>query len=112
MKPIYNKALQGGRASEPKLMELAWSTVGFEELVKKVELKDVGLNWFELKSSLLKYLKDLFSKKCIAATHLLVFMIADERPYKSLTDAKLRELEVQLEDAMRRNGMTVVMCQC
>jgi len=53
-------------------------------------------------------------------------MIADERrnhkpyaipvhflPYKSLTDAKLRELEVQLEDAMRRNGMTVVgMCQC
>ena len=134
----YNKALQGGRASEPKLMELAWSTVGFEEFVKKVwgfqlELKDVGqegggvgLNWFELKSSLLRYLNDLFSKKRIAATHLLVFMIADERrnrkpyaipvrflPYKSLTDAKLRELEVQLEDAMRRNGMIAVgMCQC
>lgn len=57
----YNKALQSGKASEPKLMELAWSTVGFEELVKKVksfqlELKDigqegggvVGLNLFEL----------------------------------------------------------------
>ena len=133
----YNKALQGGKASESKLMELAWSTVGFEELVKKVrsfqlELKDVGqeggggvgLNLFELKSSLLRYLKDLFSKKRIAATHLLVFMIADERrnrkpyaipvrflPYKSLTDAKLRDLEVQLEEAMRRNGLTVVgMC--
>ena len=43
----YNKALQGGELSEPKLMELAWSTVGFEELVKKVqsfqlEVKDVG----------------------------------------------------------------------
>ena len=135
----YNKALYGGKASEPKLMELAWSTVGFEELVKKVrsfqlELKDVGqkgggsvgLNLFELKSSLLSYLKDLLSKKRIAATHFLVFTIADERrnrkpyaipvrflPYKSLTDAKLRELEVQLEEAMRGNGMTVVgMCQC
>ena len=84
------------------------------------------MNLFELKLSLLSYLKDLFSKKRIAATHLLVFMIADEwrnrkpyaipvrfLPYKSLTDAKLRELEVQLEEAMRGNGMTVVgMCQC
>jgi len=85
-----SEALQRARASEPKLMELAWSTVGFRELVKKVqgfqlELKDVGQeggivgsNWFELKYSLLGYLKDLFSKKRIAATHLLVFMIADE----------------------------------
>lgn len=135
----YNKALQGGKASESKLMELAWSSVGFEELVKKVrgfqlELKDVGhegaaaagVNLFELKSSMLCYLKDLFSKKRIAATHLLVFMIADERrnrkpyaipvrflPYRSLTDAKLRELEVQLEEVMRSSGMTVIgMCQC
>ena len=29
-------------------------------------------------------------------------------PYKSLTDSKLRELELQLEDAMRSTGMTVV----
>jgi len=29
-------------------------------------------------------------------------------PYKSLTDFKLRELEVQLEDTMRSKGMTVV----
>ena len=136
----YNKALQGGKTSESKLMELAWSSVGFEELVKKVrgfqlELKDVGqegggaasgVDLFELKSKMLSYLKDLFSKKRIAATHLLVFMIADERrnrkpyaipvrflPYRSLTDAKLRELEVHLEEVMRSTGMTVVgMCQC
>ena len=43
----YNKALQSGKASESKLLELTWSSVGFEELVKKVrgfqlELKDVG----------------------------------------------------------------------
>ena len=57
---------------------------------------------------------------------ILVFMIADERrnrkpyaipvrflPYRSLTDAKLRELEVELEEVMRSTGMTVVgMCQC
>mgnify|MGYP002804495624 CR=1 FL=1 len=29
-------------------------------------------------------------------------------PYKSLTDGKLRELEIQVEDAMRAAGMTVV----
>ena len=80
-----------------------------------------GVNLHSLKSDLLKYLKDRFSKKRTAATHLLVFMIADElgnrkpyaipvrfMPYRSLTDAKLRELELQLEEAMRRIGMTVV----
>lgn len=75
---------------------------------------------------MLCYLKDLFSKKRIAATHLLVFMITDEHrnrkpyaipvrflPYRSFTDAKLRELEVELEEVMRSTGMTVVgMCQC
>ena len=30
----YNKVLQGGKASKSKLMELAWSSVGFEKLVK------------------------------------------------------------------------------
>ena len=80
-----------------------------------------GVDLFELKSSFLHYLKDLYSKKRIAASHLLIFMIADELrnrkpyaipvrflPYRSLTDGKLRELEVQLEEAMRGAGMTVV----
>ena len=74
-----------------------------------------------MKSNLLSYLKDLFSKKRVAASNLLVFMIADELrnrkpytipvrflPYESLTDSKLRELELQVEDAMRSSGMTVV----
>lgn len=135
----YSKALKGGKATEHKMMELSWSAVGFEELVKKVwgfqsDLNDFaqdgggdgdgeggGVNLFSLKSSLLQYLKDLYSKKRIAASHLLIFMIADELrnrkpyaipvqflPYRSLTDANLRELEVQLEEAMRREGMTVV----
>jgi hypothetical protein len=29
-------------------------------------------------------------------------------PYKSLTDSKLRDLELELEEAMRNAGMTVV----
>ena len=83
----YNKALQGGKASESKLMELAWSSAGFEELVKKVrcfqlKLKDVGhegggaaagADLFELKSNTLCYLEDLFSKKCIAICHSCAF---------------------------------------
>ena len=134
----YSKALQTAKSSERTMMDLAWSAVGFEELVKKVRSFQVEVNAFVqqggdgdgggtianlglMKSNLLSYLKDLFSKKRIAASHLLVFMIADELrnrkpyaipvrflPYKSLTDSKLRELELQLEDAMRSTGMTVV----
>ena len=74
-----------------------------------------------VKAELLGYVKGLLGKQRVAATHLLVFMIADElrnhkpyaipgrfMPYKSLTDAKLRELEGELEDVIRSAGMTVV----
>ena len=74
-----------------------------------------------LKSNMLSYLRDLFTKKRTAASHILVFMIADElynrkpyaipvrfMPYKSITDSKLRELSLQVEEAMRNVGMTVV----
>ena len=131
---VYSRALQGGRSSDHTLMELAWAVVGFEELVKKVRSFQVELGGFEqresggaidhlisLKSGLLAYLKDLYTKKRTAASHMLVFMIADElrnrkpyaipvrfMPYRSLTDSKLRELELQLEEAMRNMGMTVV----
>ena len=127
----YRKALQ---ATEHKMMELSWSAVGFEELVKKVrhfegDLKGfvqegggaAGVNLHSVKAKLLEYLKDLYSKKHTAASHLLVFMIADGlrnhkpyaisvrfMPYRSLTDAKMRQLELQLEEAMRCIGMTVV----
>lgn len=131
---LYSRAIQAGKTSEQKLMELSWSVVGFEKLVEKARNLQVELRTFlqgigtantggltSMISSLLTYLKDLFSKKRIAATHVLVFMISDElrnrkpyaipvrfMPYKSLTDSKLRELEVQLEEAMRNAGMTVV----
>ena len=115
-------------------MELAWAVVGFEELLKKVRSFQVELRVYEqresdgasaglifMKSGLLVYLKDLYTKKHTAASHMLVFMIADElrnrkpyaipvrfMPYRSLTDSKLRELELQLEEAMKNVGMRVV----
>ena len=116
---VYQRALQGGKATEQKTMELSWTAVGFEQLDKNVrgfqsDLKDLlqksgagstGVNLFLIKSSVLKYLKDLYLKKRIY--HLLVFMIAEElkncklypipvrfTPYKSLADAKLSELEI------------------
>ena len=131
---VYSRAILAGTSSEQKLMELSWSVVGFEKLVENGRNLQDELRTFmqgigsantggltSMLSSLLTYLKDLFSKKRIAATHVLVFMISDElrnrkpyalpvrfMPYKSLTDSKLRELEVQLEEAMRNAGMTVV----
>ena len=112
-------------------MELAWNVIGFEELLQKlVQLQsdlngvisgDNNVNLLSVKSNILSYLKGLYKKNRVAATHILVFMIADElrnrkpyavpvrfMPYKSITDGKLRQLELELEDVMRENGMTVV----
>ena len=127
----YNKAVEEGKTIEKTMMELAWNAAGYDELIKKVQALQHDLNMFvdgaedvdlnAVKLELLNYLKGLFSKKRVAATHLLVFMIADElrnhkpyaipvrfMPYMSLTDGKLRELEIQLENAMRSKGITVV----
>jgi hypothetical protein len=70
---------------------------------------------------MLQYYKDIFSKKRTAASYLLVFMISDElrnrKPYaipvrflslKSITDEKLRDLELEIEDSMKFNGMVPV----
>ncbi|KAK3716295.1 hypothetical protein QZH41_014574 [Actinostola sp. cb2023] len=74
-----------------------------------------------LKTRLIQYLKDLYSKQRKAATYLLVFMIADELrnakpyaipvrfiPYHSITDSKMRDLEDELERAITSIGITVV----
>ena len=127
----YTKVLNGCTSSEQSKMELAWNVIRFEELLQKlVQLQsdlngvisgDNNVNLLSVKSNILSYLKGLYSKKRVAATHILVFMIADElrnrkpyavpvrfMPYKSITDGKLRQLELELEDVMRANGMTVV----
>lgn len=115
---VYTNAVEGSRSSDQTMMELAWTVVGFEELIKIVRMFQVQLSAHKqmdddststdltsLKSHVLSYVKDLFTKKHSAASHILVFMIADElrkqKPYaipvrfmlyKSLTDSTLREL--------------------
>lgn len=68
-----------------------------------------------------KYSKDLYSKKRNAASHLLIFMIADEQrnmkpyaipvrflPYHSITDTMVRQLRNELKESMKSMGMTPV----
>lgn len=55
------------------------------------------------------YLKELFSKKRLAATHFKPYALhVRVLPYAFMTDSKLRELEVELRNAMVNLGMVVV----
>lgn len=116
-------------------MELSWDLTGYEELLKQAKkfenlleissaasVKETVLKLIgPLKLEFLSYLKGLYSKKRCAASHLMIFMIADEcrnrKPYavpvqflsyKSITDLKLRELELEVERAMNSLGMIVI----
>lgn len=75
----------------------------------------------EFKSSLKKYTKDLSMKKREVASHLMIFMIADELrnmkpyaipvrvlPYKSITDSMCRYLREEVRNVMTSIGMEVV----
>ena len=63
----------------------------------------------------------MFSKKREVAKHLMIFMVADERrdmkpsaipvralPFKSITDANVRQLHAELKLEMENLGMVVV----
>ena len=129
-KDAYEKVLQASRPSENTLMELSWNLIGFEELLKQnsefsQEITQVvnkhvsGQQQFvksaivKLSPRLLNYVKEVYTKKRSAATHLMIFMISDESrntkpyavpvrflPYHSITDNKLRQLQMEIEDAM------------
>ncbi len=127
-KKSYSAKLKQGSASEDSLFALAWSYEGIKTLtVMNRELKstactlqskmkcstaragtsniprDIAL----LRNSLLKYLQSLYSKKRNSASHMMVFMIADEMrnlkpyalpvqflPYHGVTDEKNPELMI------------------
>ena len=74
-----------------------------------------------LRKKLLEYLQQLFMKKREAAMHLMLFMISEEQrdmkpyavlvrtlPFKSITDAKVRELKDELVARMKDAGLTNV----
>lgn len=138
----YTDKLKQGNASEDSLFALAWSYEGFKTLtVMNKELKstvcslqsrmgcstvkggtgniptDIAL----LRNSLVKYLQSLYSKRRETASHMMVFMIADEKrnskpyavpvqflPYHGISDGKVRELTDNLRKVMVNMGMTVV----
>ena len=137
-KQEYAKAIDISGKRESTLMELAWNVTGFELLVQQGNAFKNELTLFiehikmgeqnkvtkclpHFKTKALQYLREFYTKKRSPATHLLVFMISDESrnrkpyanpvrfmPYHSLTDAKLRELEVEVESAMKSLEMNVV----
>lgn len=137
----YERRRLQSNASESALMGLAWNLVGFEGLQtlsselmsnikllvenlqapksrEKNEMKELKL----LKQKLLEYTKQLYTKKRTAASHLMVFMIADESrnmkpyavpvrvlPYASIKDEQLRELSDHLRMTMVGMGLVVGM---
>ena len=137
---MYEKHRRASNSSETVLIALAWDLVGFEDLLKEAacltalcnnlidvaSCQDFGLGSIQddlnnLQNDMAGYLKQLFSNMRVAATHLLVFIIADEArnvkpyvlpvrvlPYASMTDARLREFEAELRTAMINLGMVVV----
>lgn len=141
-KEEYEKALQVSSKRETTLMELAWNSTGYTELVKqatefraevtlylsclqKGEHSKVKKFLPPLTKKLLQYLHGVFTKRRNVASHLLIFMIADElrnhKPYavpvrfllyKSLTDVKLRDLQLEVENKMKSIGMDVVGKYC
>ena len=136
-KRTYEEKLEKSRSSDNLMMKLAWDVAGYEQLLVKAkefqkdfdsiadDLRlDVGgevRRLQKLEKNLLLYYKELYTKKRNPASHLLVFMIADElrntKPYaipiqfvpiKSITDQQIRLLEIEIEGAMKSIGMIPV----
>jgi hypothetical protein len=117
----YAKAIDISGKRESTLMELAWNVTGFELLVQQGNAFKNELTLFiehikmgeqnkvtkclpHFKTKAFQYLREFYTKKRSPATHLLVFMISDE----SRNQSKLRELEVEVESAMKSLEMNVV----
>lgn len=77
--------------------------------------------WVKLSPDHLIYLRNLFKKKRICATHILVFMVADERrnskpyaipilyvPYKGIRDQEVRDLTKKIKTEMTNAHLKVV----
>lgn len=138
-KDKYAAKQRQANASEDSMFALAWECECFQTLINvNKELKSSlsslhsrmsmsqtsgspASDLTSLRERLLRYAQDLFSKKREAASHLMVFMIADEKrdmkpyavpvrfiPYHSVTDKKLRELCQELRSVMVNLGMVVV----
>ena len=74
----------------------------------------------EIRQIFCTFIKGVVRHQCIAATHVLVFMISNEErdkkpyalpvqclPYKGLSDSKVQKLANEIIDEMVRRGMKV-----
>ena len=134
----YEKALERKSLSENSMMELSWAHIGFVELLKTLKKVEDTLSFIrtciilgdyttvkkiltDFKTELCIVLKGVYSKRRAAASHMMAFMISDERrnskpyaipvrflPYQSMSDRKMRELEKELENEMKAIDMVTV----
>lgn len=133
----YSSILSRQNTHQEKLKAAAWEVVECNELMKKAQellerferIKDLHLrNQVPLKSSTKvishqykEYLCGLFKKRRIAATHVMVIMIADETrskkpyaipvqyiPYKSIKDQYVRDVIQNLKEQMVKLDMKIV----
>jgi len=77
--------------------------------------------WLKQSPVYLQFLRNLFKKKRICATHILVFMVADEQcnckpyaipiqyvPYKGIRDQEVRDLTKKIKIEMTKAHLKVV----
>lgn len=137
----YRKKFDNRSTPEEKLKSANWNIVEFQTLLQQAQqLKGayeeqlsylnpaVGHDLGAIRTSLRglvseakTYLRNLFKKKRIAATHVLVLMLSDERrshkpyalpiryvPYRSLRDQYIRDLNKDVKRVMQDRGLNLV----
>lgn len=139
----YRRKYNNPSTADESLKSANWNVVEFQTLLQQVQLLKqayeaelVNLNpaivnpavMRRVKGSLLGmtseakgYLRNLFKKKRIGATHVLVLMLSDERrqkkpyalpvryiPYRSLKDQFVRDFTRDVKQHMTNRGLAVV----
>ena len=139
----YRKKYTNPSTAEEALKSSNWNVIEFQTLLQQAQLLkqayEAELNNLHpapvtpdmlrrvkgflraLASEVKSYLRNLFKKMRIAATHVLVLMLSDERhqnkpyalpvryiPYRSLRDQYVRDFTKDIKQHMTQRGMTIV----
>lgn len=137
----YRKKFDSRSTSDENLKNANWNVVEFQTLLQQAQqlkgayegqlgylnpalphdLQAIRTSLRGLAADSKSYLRNLFKKKRVAATHILVLMLSDERrskkpyalpiryvPYRSLKDQYIRDLTKDVKVAMQERGLKVV----
>jgi len=137
----YRKKFDSRSTSDENLKNANWNVVEFQTLLQQAQqlkgayeeqlgylnpalphdLQAIRTSLRGLAADSKSYLRNLFKKKRVAATHILVLMLSDERrskkpyalpiryvPYRSLKDQYIRDLTKDVKLAMQERGLKVV----